>query len=83
MDLRLITVVKKTFRIVQSVRQEVFLGRITDVTGCSRAQAIAHLDDLVLGGYVLLRGYGTATLVFAGPNIDSDVLRTVGIEVPR
>jgi hypothetical protein len=83
MDLRLIRLTKKTFRMVQSVRQEVFIGRICDTTGCSRSQAVAVVDDLVVGGYILLRGYGTATLVFAGPNIDSDVLRAVGIEVPR
>jgi hypothetical protein len=83
MDRRLLILAKKAFRIAPSLREAVFLDRIQATMGCSGALAKTHLEDLVLGGYALIRGYGTARLVYPGPNIDSLMLRSVGVDIPR
>ena len=83
MDLRLVHLVKRTFRVVPSVRRMVLLDQIRQVLGCSAGEAAAQLDDLVQSQHVVVRGYGSGTLVFPGPSIDSDVLRAAGVEVPR
>lgn len=83
MDLRLLTLAKKAFRIAPQVRESVLLERIKVTMACSDAEAKAHLRDLVNGGFVLIRGYGTATQVYPGPNMDTTMLRSVGVDIPR
>ena len=84
MDLRLIAATKRAFRISRPIRRQVLVDLVQRMLGCTHAQATDRLEDLIAAGFVVVRGHASASLVFPGPNLDTEVLRRdTGVEVPR
>lgn len=80
-DHRLVALTKRAFRVTTQLRREAFIDHIQLVMGCSRVQALHHLEDLTRHQVVIVSGQDTSALVFAGADLETDVLIARGVDV--
>jgi glutamyl-tRNA reductase len=82
-DRRLVVVAKRAFHVAKRYRQQAFLDHIAVVMGCSSKEATAHLHALEDARYLVVRGSGTAALVYAAEQMATGALERQGIHMGR